>query len=517
MTRTLITVALVVVSTALLYVPARDVPLRFDSISYAAQAASLAGGDGNTVEIGDGRLHPGIYPIGVPLLAAPPIALTGDLRAGIWSILVCGVVCVLVTAAVTRRVAGPAAGFLAALLLLSSGAFRACAAEIFSQVPTALAVVGTAWLFVTARGSRRLAGAGALAVLSVLLRNANAGFPLALLLTAWATGPSSRGRRLTAVVAGMVPAGLLVLAHNAWMYGSPWVTGYEAWGWAMPAQFSLQNIIGWDEAGAVRGRSLVNFLGFGRLYSVPVLLAASVAVARSWRRRDREPIAARLAVLTTTAVAAQYAVHLPHAFYAHIYFVPTVPLVAATAALGVQRLCWPAPDGDARSPVRLDRRVAAAMVVAVALVALSVAGDEPRSASDNTSVATYESLRAASRAAEPDAVLLTASDPSLVDPLWLDGGTGREVLHLVDYLAGPLEDLDRLDFGADGIVARRVVERTRALLREGRPVYLSRWTPPRGAGAARRRAIHAALRKRLELVPTDIEQVVRVELSSDAD
>ena len=499
MSRPAATVVLVAVSAALLYAPARDVPLLFDALSYAAQGASLAQGQGNTVQIG-GQLQPGVYPVGVPLLVAAPIAWTGDLRTGVWSILACGVLAVLVTASVARRLGGPPAGVLAALLLLSSGAFRDCAGNILSQVPTALAVIGATWLFVVGRGRNQLAWAGAVAVLSVLLRNANAGFPAALVVAACVCGPAPRWKQVVGLGAGMLPAAALVLLHNQAFYGSPWSTGYDVWDWQVSEQYSLLHVVGGADPSDGDWPFLQGFLGLGQLYSVPLLLAAMFGVRQAWRRRAAQPAPARLAVLTCTAVAAQYALHVPYSFHAESYLVPTVPLMAVMAAFGVGSLLP-------------ERRQALAVAAAALLVVLSLARAEPLSQPKQDAVRTYESLHAVSAAAEPDAVLLTASEPAMVEQLFLPVGRAhqREVIYLENYNFGPLKDLARQDFDAPRVKPHRVLQRANQLLRAGRPVYFSLWAPSRVLKPVHHE-IHVALRKNLDLQPTGIENVYRVEL-----
>lgn len=503
MPRAAATAALAVLSAVLLYVPARDVPLLFDAVSYASQGASLAAGLGNTVQVG-GQQQPGVYPVGVPLLMAPPIAWTGDLRTGVWSILVCGVLAVLVTRALGSRLGGAATGGVAALLLLSSGAYRGCAGNILSQVPTALAVIGAAWLFVVG-GPRRLALAGALAVLSVLLRNANVAFPLALGLAGCLVGPAPRWKRVAAIAAGMLPASLLVLLHNQAFYGSPWSTGYDTWGWEVQDQYSLLNVIGGGDGSASRWPFLQSFLGLGRLYSVPLLLAAVLGVRQAWHRRAERPQAATLAMLTCIAVAGQYALHLPYSFHAESYLVPTVPLLAVMAAWGVHS-------------VLRGRREGVALAAAALLVVLSRVQDAPLSQSERDAGRTYECLRAVAALAEPDAVLMTASEPAMVEPLFmpLAGEGGREVVYLENYNFGPLKDLARQDFDAPRVKPHRVLQRAGQLLRAGRPVYFSLWAPTRAVKPVHHE-IHVALRKNFDLEPTGIENVYRVRTPPDED
>jgi hypothetical protein len=498
--------ALLVGAALLLHVPRTRVPLVYDMVGYAAQGHGLLTGHGNTVALG-GEHVPGIYPAGVPLLAAAAMAVLGpDLRAGLAAVLLCALGTVLCVHLCVRRAGGSAwAGLAAALCVLCSPEYRTTSGFLMSQVPSALAVALALLLWLSPRAGAALVAAGLVAMLAVLLRYANASFPLALGVAELCLGglrPAPRGRALLLVAGGLAAGAGLVLAHNAWCYGAPFATGYALWGWDVEDQFSWRNVLDAPEApgsGAASSRHVLTsaFLGLTQLQAVPVVLAALAGVVLLWRAGARARLLAGGCVL---AIGATYLFLAGYAFRSERYLVPTVPLTAMLAGYGAARLAGP-------------RRAWLAPLAALVLLGVSVARAPGPSVAEAQGIVRFDSLQAASRAAEPDAALITTADPGLVEVLYRDG-TERAVLYLGPYGSPRLAQHTLEQLGVAEVTAGDVVAWADAQMRARRAVYLDQNPPPRGSPHGllpSHVAIRTALRAAYALAPTGAPNVFRLE------
>jgi 4-amino-4-deoxy-L-arabinose transferase-like glycosyltransferase len=425
-------------------------------------------------------------------------------------------VCALGTLAavyvLARRVAGSAAGLAALLLLLSCAAFRDTARLTLSQVPTALAVALAAWWWVGARRPGALFLAGLLAGVSLLLRYANVCFPAALLLAevlAGARREASRGRCLLALLGGLSLAAVLVLAHGWLIYGSPLATGYPLWGFDAAGQFSLSHVFETASPkapGAEGDWILVRaLLGLGDVQSVAVVLLALAGAWALWRRRQADAAAARLLLLGVLGVAAQALFLAGYAFRSETYLVPTLPLVAAIAGVGVAWLVT-----ERLGP----QRAALAPLLAAAVLGAELLRQRPPDEALQPALDRHDSLAAADTVLEPDAVLLTTSDPAMVEPL-LGRAPERTFVYLGPYVSPVVERAGLAELDAPRCSPTSVERCAKRHVAAGRPVYLDQNPPPRGLAPVHPK-LREALLESFRFEPTPAPNIFRL-LPREAD
>ncbi len=489
MRRSVVWAAVGVVALAVLYVPVDSVPLIYDALGYSAQSVSLAQGDGNTVPMGDEHI-PGYYPAGVPFLASLAVRLLGpDLRHGIVVILACGVLTVLLTARLARRLGGNGAdlalGVAAGLLLLASPVFRHTGGTILSQVPTALAVVVATGLYLRRDSRLALFGAGLLAAGSLLLRFANVSFPAAMGLVELFVIGRSRGAgrwRSTAILgAGMALGVLAVALHNDWANGHPFRTGYMLWKWDVGAEFSLAYFHEDFSEKRLYGEHwplLKDFLGWGgRLYAWPVAVLLVGGLVSQLRDRQAGFELRAFAWLLAGALATQYAMLSVYFYKADLYQVSPLSLVFVMAVLA------------ARSLVGRERRWWIAAAAGAWLAAVLVTAPPPKGAVTEA-LERHGVIARAARELPGDAVLLTTADSSLAEATFRLG-TEREILYLGPFVSPLTQRVAERHLGAEE-TPDAVVAWATAQLQRGRPVFFDRSPPPRYEPER-----HAALRKAL--------------------
>jgi hypothetical protein len=135
-----------------------------------------------------------------------------------------GAIAVLCVFRLGHRLAGHAAGVVAATLLLASPVFLHQLLQPMSDVPAA--ALWLAALVLAGRPAPALAGlCGGIAVL-IRPTLAPLAIPLALLASRTSAGGHRRLARLAAFAGGMVPGGLTTIGLNALLYGSPLGSGY---------------------------------------------------------------------------------------------------------------------------------------------------------------------------------------------------------------------------------------------------------------------------------------------------
>jgi 4-amino-4-deoxy-L-arabinose transferase-like glycosyltransferase len=502
----LILLALILVGGWILYVPTARVPLLYDMLGYSAQALSLSQGEGNTIQIGDAHL-PGIYPIGVPLLASIPMWLLGDdMRVGQLAILACALLALWLVAVTARQLAGSAAGLTALLLVLCSPLFRVMSGYTMSQVPTALAVILAVVLFVRLESRLALMLAGFIAVMSLLFRFANVTLPVALIGAEILWGglrPRHRLRSLALLGTGMTVASLVVLAHNQWAYGGPLLTGYDAWGWDVSGQLSWKNFFNPTRTPSHAGDALLlrAFAGLSGLQSVPAVLAAFVGLWACWRPQPRSPRARMLAGSASLAILLSYALLAGYAFRSDTYLVPIIPLMAVLGGVGATwllpaRLAWMAPVG-------------AAFLLATSLWQVSGPSE-----ADLQEVTRYRSLARAGEVLEPDALLLTTSDAALVEAL-VRTGPLRGVVYMEPFVGSMVTQFRLKDFAARSYRRpEQVLPFLLGMVASGRPVYFDQNPPLRGLWETHR-FVRDEILATFRLVPIEAENIFRLELRSE--
>lgn len=288
------------------------------------------------------------YPPGLPMLmAAVRLAFGPDavyyvvpLLAGLaaWCTFLLG-----------RRIAGPAAGLAAAILMVTSPAFAVSSIRPMSDVPAA------AWwalsLVLAARaGAWSAAGAGAAAAMAVLTRPnlAPVGAVVGLWFLVYAVRArrfaSPEWRRLVAFALAAIPGPLLVAVIQQYLYKSPLTSGYG----------SLSDIYAWQHVG-------INLERYPRwlLQTRTAYLLAAVAgpfACMLWGRdtddgKRQENISAGwssvslawLALAVCATVFAAYLPYLPFLEWGYLRFlVPAFPpafaLAAASLAIPLTRV-----------------------------------------------------------------------------------------------------------------------------------------------------------------------------------
>ena len=171
------------------------------------------------------------YAPGLPLLMAGARLVAGPC-AVFWVVPFAGAVLVLATYGLGRQLSGPATGVPAAWLVATSPVFLRMLAEPMTDVPVAAA--WAAAFFFVFEGTLLPALAGGLAAgIAILIRPNLA--PLAGVAALWLVWKVSREeksrranrvRELAAFIAGLAPGILLTGAIQAYLYGSPFRSGY---------------------------------------------------------------------------------------------------------------------------------------------------------------------------------------------------------------------------------------------------------------------------------------------------
>jgi hypothetical protein len=293
-----------------------------------------------------GTIVPG-YPLGLPLVMATARRVAGEIGPYLVGPALAALA-VLAAFAIARRVAGPLAGAIAAVLLASSPIVQVQTVQPMSDVP-AMAW----WTLAVACAARRTlpasAGAGALAGLAVLTRPNLA--PLAALVSAVALGwPRTTAaspydvRRLAACVAGVVPGVLALAALQTRLYGSPLRTGYGD----LSDFFAAANV--WPNAGDYWQRLIT---GEG---PVLVLVAVSIATRAISTPRAIPAPAAALGKLAAAAAVILLVLYLPYGVFpdwsSFRFLMPVLPLAFAAAGAVMSAALNRVPAA-ARGPVLL--------------------------------------------------------------------------------------------------------------------------------------------------------------------
>ena len=286
------------------------------------------------------------YPPGLPLLMAAPYSVGGSTAAG-FVVAASAAVAIWATGVMAARMAGGAAGVIAAVAIAVSPVLLYQSIQPMSDVPVTAAWM-LCWLLIVpgagARdpGSARYFLAGVAGALAVLIRPNLA--PLAavpLFLIGWNV------RRLIAFAVPVALAGAALMWLQWQWYGSPFRSGYGA----ADELFALSNI----GANASRYFSWL-------MTTSPVLLLAPIGVVLAWRHALTKPLAAFSAL-----VVAAYLVYAVFDVWSYLRFLlPAMAVAAVFAGLAIAAALQ-------RMPASLRLAGALAAILAVAAHGVSQA------------------------------------------------------------------------------------------------------------------------------------------------
>jgi hypothetical protein len=222
-------------------------PLRIsDASEYAISAARFIEGDGYTLGL-DGRSYPPRYPPGFALAFLAPvyaIAGTSELGWGIYAVLVCGVLVLLLLRLFCQRCLSgdgfEVAAWLVLAVVTAMRSFRETAEAILSDLPLLLTGIVACVAFVEAwrHGRARWFLIGGLATgLAFSIRLTGLAFVMPFIVAAWHHRKVGAWPLVAAV--GPVAASVVALAlYNDSTFGSPTFTGYLYWLNAVPEKLT---------------------------------------------------------------------------------------------------------------------------------------------------------------------------------------------------------------------------------------------------------------------------------------
>ncbi|HET9469025.1 MAG TPA: glycosyltransferase family 39 protein [Vicinamibacterales bacterium] len=292
------------------------------------------------------------YPPGLPLIMAGFITLVGPFGAFIVVPLL-GVVAIVATFFLGRRIAGPAGGLLAAMLLSTSPIFLYQMREPMSDVP-----VTAWWLLATlliATPSPARAFGGGLAASAAIMTRPNL-VPLAAVLGIFVLGYASARLRTrlvngVAFASGVLPGCVALALVNRSLYGSAFESGYGS----TAELFKLEYL----------GANLSNYPRWLVETETPLILLAFAApwcirTPRTW-----------LFIAISAALFASYAFYLPFDNWTYLRFLlPAISVLLILTAAVLLHL-------SQRLPSRSARWLAAAACVVVMAWRWDSAGMQP--------------------------------------------------------------------------------------------------------------------------------------------
>ena len=372
------TVAVLALAALVLYIPPswrQDLGPLPDALEYAIAARNLARLDTFAISL-LGESHPPRYPFGFPALLAPAYRL-GDagLATGIYAVIAYGALTVLLVYVLARRIGGPLAGLVAALVPLVRPLFLDWSHQVMSETATAALVAAVALLvhLVVGAGTGRgrvllLVGLGLACGLSITVRIAQLCLVPAV-LAALLVDPRVRAHPLrdgAAFALGPVLALAALAAYGQSAFGSPTGTGYAYWvpywydsdrTFSLAYAFSAPGSV----ADTYRLSGASNLLFYAvdvpyHLLSLELSVVAGIGALVLLRDRRRPSRATLLfAAVFTVLLVGLYAAY----FYQSLRFMaPLLPLAAVCvgvataagarlAAEGLRRRRWPSLAGGA--------------------------------------------------------------------------------------------------------------------------------------------------------------------------
>jgi hypothetical protein len=165
------------------------------------------------------------YTIGFPLLLAPAIAF-GGLEAAAWVSYIAALLLGVLAAVIAQRLGGGLAAPLAVLLTLYTPAGFLSAQTIMSDLPSATVALGEVALLAFGAGGVAAAVAGVLGGGLIWIRPGT--LALALAGLAGLTATRAVRMRCTHYLVGLLPFVLLLLVWQWRIFGSPFVSSYQA-------------------------------------------------------------------------------------------------------------------------------------------------------------------------------------------------------------------------------------------------------------------------------------------------
>ncbi len=444
--------------------PARvaDLRPRPDALEYEEAARNLAHGEGYCLRIAGGK-YPPRYPIGFSLLLVPAVALADRPGAGVRVVWVSALAAVAAAWWLGRAAGDGVSGTAAALLTALAPLHVRWSRAVMSDVPASAAVALLAVWVVSARARRaravEWAVLGAAAGLAAALRPALLAtlVPIAALLAVARDGAALVALAGGAALAVAACASALFSGYQYWEPGA-----YFAWRWLLgpPAGGgTAPNLL-------VYGRALA---GAGELWPWPVALLVAGGALDALRRPGPPRT---LAVLGLGTLAALVALHLAFMWQATRFLVPALPLALTLGGLPLR----------AEAP-RAVRAAAAALALAALVVVARTPNAFAPAAPDTQEPA---ALAALADAVEPDATVMLHTNPFFFERFLRHGADRRWVPLGLDEHRLPIAVLGLRPYALDGrpsgwvrdaidmpLRPAAAEQATRALLADGRPLYLS--------------------------------------------
>jgi 4-amino-4-deoxy-L-arabinose transferase-like glycosyltransferase len=450
---------------------AGDLRPRADALEYEETARNLAEGKGYWLFVA-GEQYPPQHSFGFPLLLAPVLYFGDETPgAGVLVVLACALVTVAATWSLARTAGGPVAALAAALIVALSPLHVRSSQMVMSDVPAAAAMtVLAAWMVrLLGRPSRApdwiLLGAGMGLAATIRLPCVFVLIPAAASLLLNGAGR----RHLFALGAGALLGLLPLFAYDLSVFGSPLRTGFDYW-WPRTPFFGLDFALRAPHGGGSEPNLLAyarTLAGGGGFYSWPIAVLALAGTVAGLRL----PGAPRtVVVFALVSVLVTVVFHGVYFWQAERFILPALPLCATMAALPLA--------GRGRA------RWAAVGLATLALIILTRAPEPfgpPHKVFHEPAT-----LRAIDRAVEPNAVILVRTNAYFFERLLRRNGADRiwVPLGLCDRRFTILWNGIRpyaqrgdgrwmVDVFGEWNEAQTEAA-LRALLADGRPVYLSR-------------------------------------------
>lgn len=504
----LICLCVVAAGGMMLYIPKEDVRLRYDSMGYTGQSINIYEGLGNTIDIG-GEPVPGYYPAGYPIVTAAAHMLLGlDLKNGIRVNFAFALLLLVLVFFLGNRIAGPGAGVLAMLLMLSSETFRLLSRMIVSQ-PTSLVLMALAACFFYTgwkagpKGWWLRLGVGLLCGMLVLVRSAEVMIAPAVATAAFLAPPiSGRSRWSTAfpVWCGVALAVMLVFLHNTVYYGAPLNNGYKVWGLVMNEAFTLSNIFNptifqGDENPWPLVRSL---FGFGMLYKWPIALATILGGFFAWRNRGLYPGLWRLFLMILTLTVFLYGFLALYFYRSPFYILLTTPLIVTFAAGALMLM---ANHLQRRKAFRLPWLHALLLVGAAAQLVPCLDESHLFGKGPERKPQMVDQLEKFDDRIEENAVVLSGMNPAAVDYV-LIRHTERKHLFICFREDIPMKEMYMRLLGEEAVTPENAEKYVRKHLEAGIPVYCLLGVPDETENYPLMRDVFTHLRRVFKVLPT---------------
>jgi 4-amino-4-deoxy-L-arabinose transferase-like glycosyltransferase len=328
----------------------------------------------------------------LPILLAAPLTPLGDAAPLAWLALarVSALLAVLFAWRIGDRLAGPAAGWIAALVLAVAPDLGATALYGSSEPLLLLLVLAAADRHLRERDRQAFVLLGVAGLIRPEL------WPIVLVLAAWHTWTD---RRLDPVVAASATLPPLIWLGLAWLgSGSPLTQFVDPFATAPPAVRAAHSHLHHAHHARHASGTLAALAHATGAIALPALVIAAVAAAHGIRRRHRDVVLiAAVGVAWVAIVAAMAGLGYPGS---RRYFAGPAALFAVVAGVGVARALVGLPPPRARATaLAFAVVIGASAVPAVARTALMV-GVAHRQDEDMTQLAA-----AVARAGGRDAVL----------------------------------------------------------------------------------------------------------------